>query len=749
MTTSTTAATPQEPTTADKMRAIPWSIAADSANTIFAFLTFFGTPFILFLDALGLDKGQIGILLSFFPFAGLIALVVAPAVARFGYKRTFITFWGLRKIITVFFLLTPWVIAQFGGRAALFFVSLITIGFALSRAIAETGKYPWTQEYIPNQIRGKYSAVNNLFTTIVGFIAVTASGLILQTTTGLSEFMLLFGIGLIFGFIGVWAYSFIPGGQPVVNRQERSWQRALREAIGDASFRNYLIGIALMTLATTPMTSFLPLFMTEQVGLSDSQVVLLQNGSLIGGLLSVYLWGWAADRFGSMPVMVLSVLLILFFPISLILIPRQSALSFSIALAISFFQGAFTMGWGIGSGRLLFVRVVPPEKKTDYMALYYSWIGLVGGISQLVGGWVLQEARGISGRLLYIQLDPYTPLFLIGLGLPLIGLLFLRGVQRDSSISVGKFVGLLFQGNPLMAMESMIRYHLARDEQATVIHTERMGQAKNLMLREELLEALEDPRFNVRFEAIVAIARTRPDDQLIAALARVLMSSDPALSVMAAWALGRLGDERAQEALRAGLQAPYRSIRAHSARALGTLGDQSAAAVLLERLHQESDHGLSVAYAAALGQLKNPEAVPLILSLLEKETEPTARIELALALARIHGEENNFIHLQRQLGQDSGTTAAQALAVIARKVSRAGAPPASVQLLTRSGEAFALGDLTGGIERLLEGVREIPETLLDGLNAELFREIHGKLAVYGEARPEYLLLLLQMLEDAD
>jgi MFS family permease len=361
----------------------------------------------------------------------------------------------------------------------------------------------------------------------------------------------------------------------------------LATAVADRSFRNYLIAIALMTLATTPMTSFLPLFMREEVGLRDSQVILLQNGTLVGSLVSVYIWGWAADRYGSTPVMLSGVLMRVFLPIFWLLMPHNSPYSLAIALAIAFFQGMANMGWAIGSARLLFVRIVPPARKTDYMALYYAWIGVAGGLSQLAGGWLLDAAHGLSAGLWFVQINPYTPLFLLGLSLPLVSLLFFRGVQRDSTVSMGKFAGFMLRGNPFMAVESMIRYHLAKDEEAAVRMTERLGQAKSLLTSEELLEALHDPRFNVRFEAIIAIGRTRPDEQLIAALTEVLRSSDPALSVMAAWALGRMRDERARGPLLAALDSPYRSIQAHSARALGALGDAAVAPLLLARLGTE------------------------------------------------------------------------------------------------------------------------------------------------------------------
>ena len=53
-----------EPTQYEKIRAIPWSLAYDLVNTFFVQLTFFGSVFILFLNDLGLNESQIGLLLS-------------------------------------------------------------------------------------------------------------------------------------------------------------------------------------------------------------------------------------------------------------------------------------------------------------------------------------------------------------------------------------------------------------------------------------------------------------------------------------------------------------------------------------------------------------------------------------------------------------------------------------------------------------------------------------------------------------
>lgn len=86
---------------------------------------------------------------------------------------------------------------------------------------------------------------------------------------------------------------------------------------------------------------------------------------------------------------------------------------------------------------------------------------------------------------------------------------------------MGEFAGLFFHGNPLMAISSMIGFYYAREETDVLTATERLGRARSPLTVEELIASLNDPRFYVRFEAIVSITRHRPDDRLIEALVEV------------------------------------------------------------------------------------------------------------------------------------------------------------------------------------------------------------------------------------
>jgi HEAT repeat protein/predicted MFS family arabinose efflux permease len=733
-------------TTLAKMKGLPWGIGFNVANTFFVQFTYFGSVFVLYLDALGLNKSQIGFMLSLFPFLGLLSLFIAPAIARHGYKRTFLLFFGLRNFFTLGLLLTPIVLAYFSAGVVLAFTAGVTIAFSVAKAVAFTAYLPWQQECIPNSIRGKYTAASNIFVSVAGILAVSFASYIVGASDGLGSFLLLFGLGVGAGFFSVWLASHIPGGAP--DERQSAGQHnplAILSSLRDRSFFLYLVGTAFITLAVTPIGSFIPLFMQERVGLQPGNIVLLQTFTMIGGLVSSYVWGWASDRYGSKPVMQSGVYLLALLPLFWLLMPKGSPLSLPLAMAIAFYQGLATMGWTIGSGRLLYVRIVPEAKGNEYLAVYNAWIGVMGGSSQLLGGQLLQRFAGFEGHLFTLPVDSYSLLFGIAILLPALAGLIFRVVRADSTVSMGKFAGMLVHGNPLMAVESMIRFHLAKDEQATISMTERLGATKSPLTVEELLEALSDPRFYVRFEALVSIARRDPDERLLEALVGVLKGNDPALSVIAAWALGRIGDSRALDPLRAGMHSPYRSVQAHAVRSLANLGDELIVPEILARMAHEKDPGLLIAYASSLGKLGIQQAVPRILDILDQTVETNARTELALALARIVSNEHDFIQLNRSARDDPGTHLSRAVSGLKKNLDgESEIHRAHLAMIDDSAEALARQDLQPGLAILGKLAGEIQASVTDPAKAAILRACSQQL-IADTGRLEYALLALLIL----
>ena len=223
----------------EKIRSLPWQILGGMGFGVFCLLTIFGSVFILFLNELGIDKARIGVILSLIPFCGILALFTAPAVARIGFKRTTIVCYGLRKIVAALLILTPIMLNRFGIDVAFAWVAGVVLVFAILRSLAETAHTVWTQELIPNKIRGKFTALNSILTTAASITAVLAASYIVDKFTGIGRFQFLIGAGSIIGLGGVICYTFLPGGAPV--RSEKTESTHLADMIAALHDRNFRI----------------------------------------------------------------------------------------------------------------------------------------------------------------------------------------------------------------------------------------------------------------------------------------------------------------------------------------------------------------------------------------------------------------------------------------------------------------------------------------------------------------------------
>ncbi|MBZ0288866.1 MAG: HEAT repeat domain-containing protein, partial [Anaerolineae bacterium] len=309
----------------------------------------------------------------------------------------------------------------------------------------------------------------------------------------------------------------------------------------------------------------------------------------------------------------------------------------------------------------------------------------------------------------------------------------------------GEFAGLFIQGNPIYALEAMVRYYRSKDERRAVVMTERLGQTNSPLTVEELLEALSDPRFHVRFEAIISISRMRPPHyRLVNALVQILEGTEVSLSVVAAWALGRIGDKDGIPALRRGLNSHYRSIQAHCARALGNLRDFEMTPEILRRLESETDKGLQMAYASALGNLQAKDAVDLLLPLVKATDNDGARLELALSLARMIGDEQRFIRLWRQSKHDVGTMSSQTILALRHHFGRDRTE--LEQVIEATAETMAHANMNDGALLLSQLIRLLPQDQYDPASLKILNECADRLREFGAERVEYLLLTLHNLE---
>ena len=423
------------------MRGLRWLIPSEGLTSIFLMLAI-ATPLVLFLDELGFSKSQIGLLRSLLHLTGPLALIIAPAVERFGLKRTYVVFLGSRKVVLCGMILLPWIADELGFEFALAYAVVVMGSYGLLRVIAETAMYPWMQEAIPNSVRGKVTAVAVMVATAGSVLAVLASGYAIDRYTGLWRYQMLIAVGCTVGLAAVLMRLKVPGGEP---RRERRSQRLhfrqMKQALEDRNLLKYLLCMSLLVLGVHSWSTFSPLFLKDVVGLSQGQVVLLQSGTMLGGFVFSYLWGYAADRYGSKPVFLAGIGLLVCAPVGWLAMPVHGVWSMYWAATIAVVLGVGQVAWHIGESRLLYVNVVPAAKRMEYMALFYAVTEIIRFAGPLGSGLLLDYLKGRDSGIMpaVLGLDsPYETYFMLTtvlLALSVPALLRIRSVPVEDDTS--------------------------------------------------------------------------------------------------------------------------------------------------------------------------------------------------------------------------------------------------------------------------------------------------------------------------
>ncbi len=391
--------------------------------------------FLLYLDELDLSKSQMGLVLSLLPFCGLLALISAPSLTRWGRKRAFLALFGARKTVMAGLLLLPVIHAHWGASGAFIFLLGIIGLFAVFRAVGETAFYPWFQEFVPDHIRGKYSAVTTILSNLAAISALMIASRVVGRSSGIERFQWLIGLACLIGILSVLLMVPVPGGQPRQDRESGfTGIGEMLRTLGDRNFCAFLSALGCTTVAGILLITFLPLFLKEKVSLAPGTIVLLETVMPLGGILSSIFWGWSADRYGSRPTIVPSMMLGLVVPLYWLLFPRSGPETAALAAVAYFLNGAAAAGITISTGRLLFNSVIPEEKNTSYTALYYAWMGLSGGIAPFMAGWMLSSFATVRKDVGDWTFDAYSALFAISFALLLLGLVLYRRVQPDSDL---------------------------------------------------------------------------------------------------------------------------------------------------------------------------------------------------------------------------------------------------------------------------------------------------------------------------
>ena len=330
----------------------------------------------------------------------------------------------------------PFLLPGENFRTLAVFVTALSI-VALSAAINGVAWNSWMQECVPVRLRGKYFGFRNrlIYLSQLTFMLIV-SGLLAWLDGTLLAFELLFGGALLLRILSVLAQQrMVTSTSAIVAVPEPPWREQLGVVWRDSNLVRFIVFASVIGYATNLISPFVPLFMYEQLHLSAAYTNLLILLGVLGAALTFPAWGRLLDRFGNVPVMIVSVIL---WQCSNLLMCASTPHNLWLLYVIMLTGGFFAAGYGIGLFSLL-LKLTPPGARTMGMALFVSISSLAAALGPITGGYAITAATSRG----YAPLAVYHVAFIISPVLVALSCLFLRRVREANSAELTEVMGAM------------------------------------------------------------------------------------------------------------------------------------------------------------------------------------------------------------------------------------------------------------------------------------------------------------------
>lgn len=261
-----------------------------------------GAPIIVYAKSLGASSTVLGIIASFTPLMTVFQLPAAQHLERHGYKRFVIAGWGLRTVFIYALALVPLLVflddisKMAALMSALFMVNLI-------RGISSAGWMPWMTALVPEEIRGRFLSIDQIFMYAGCLFSLLASAFVMTGRVDPWEYTLVFLLSAASGTISLSFIRKVPDVQPSETTRRSSQRVPWRAMLAYPPFRELIAFNLIFVFVIGSLGVFTIEFLRESGRLDVSTVMFLSAFSFLGALLMLPFSGPWVDRAGSKPLL--------------------------------------------------------------------------------------------------------------------------------------------------------------------------------------------------------------------------------------------------------------------------------------------------------------------------------------------------------------------------------------------------------------------------------------------------------------
>ncbi len=300
-----------------------------STFNAFSYQVVLNSPMVLYAKALGASATVLGLIAGMMPLLVIFQIPAASHIPRVGFKRFVYAGWGTRVMFIFGMALVPLTGSFLSAQSRLALMLTLLFFFNLSRGISSCAWLPWITALVPPGLRGKYlardQAVQNLasfFTFLIAAACLAGDWTRPTPVTGASpvpsrvgdaevfsreprpwQFASLFAFSAIMGAVSLSFLKRIPDAEMPEEIKASRGRVPWLEMVHYAPFKKLLRALVGYSMAYGGMTAFTVAFLKAEVGMSETEIMLVTSVAFLGGLCSLWFLGSRLDRLGSKPVL--------------------------------------------------------------------------------------------------------------------------------------------------------------------------------------------------------------------------------------------------------------------------------------------------------------------------------------------------------------------------------------------------------------------------------------------------------------
>lgn len=258
-----------------------------------------GTPLVLLAETLGATAFQVGLVYSFLFLMTPVQVLSTALLPKFGYRRLMLFGWGTRALCLLVPLYLAWLrpADPEPWHVNLLIVSLFF--FAFLRSIGNCAFIPWMYSILPDKVRGRYFANEQIYAGISGVVTLLSCSLLFYLLSLFDAFAWQYGIAMAGALLSWYALKKIPDGpapQPI------DLGRVLREApklcLKRSRYRHFLWMSVLFAVCSAPIPPFCAYYLRVEASLAPAQIIIFTTLQYIGAIAGSLFIRNVIDRSG-------------------------------------------------------------------------------------------------------------------------------------------------------------------------------------------------------------------------------------------------------------------------------------------------------------------------------------------------------------------------------------------------------------------------------------------------------------------